>query len=375
MDATLLTTAAFWSDPAPLAPAGFPGGLPADERLSGCVLFETSGSSGQPKWVVISKAALLVSAAAVNRHLRVLADSCWGLALPLHHVGGFGVAARAFEAGCRLEVFENRWDAASFCSWLGDSRVTHTSLVPTQVHDLVRSGLQAPATLQAIVVGGGHLDLATGCAARARGWPVLASYGMTEASSQIATQGIEALEKLYQPSPIPILPIWQTEILADGLLRISGPALFSGYVMMDAGDWRFSPRIDAWHVTSDRVSFAQNGLTLLGRADLLVKVLGELVDPEVIERELLGLSEGGLLAGTFAVLAIPDERAGHVLVPVFESSADRSRVDAALATYEAQCPGFRRLRPPAFVEKIPRSALGKLLRADLSRVYDDSNFS
>jgi O-succinylbenzoic acid--CoA ligase len=375
MDATLLTTAAFWNDPAPLAPAGFPGGLPADDRLSGSVLFGTSGSSGQPKWVVISKAALLVSAAAVNHHLRVSAQSCWGLALPLHHVGGFGVAARAFEAGCRLEVFGKRWDARAFCDWLGHSGATHGSLVPTQVHDLVRSGLRAPASLLAIVVGGGHLDVATGRAARALGWPVLASYGMTEASSQIATQGIEALADLYQPSPIPLLPIWQAEVPADGLLRIAGPALFAGYITMDAGDRRFSPRAGDWYSTSDRVSLDINGITPSGRADLWVKVLGELVDPEAIERELLAWSQGGLTPGTFAVIAVPDERAGHVLVPVFESSVDRSRVDAALASYDAQCPGFRRLRPPAFVDHIPRSALGKLLRAGLSKVYGDSDFS
>jgi O-succinylbenzoic acid--CoA ligase len=375
MDPTLLTTAAFWSDPAPLAPAGFPGGLPADDRLSGCVLFETSGSSGQPKWVVISKSALRVSAAAVNRHLQVRPESCWGLALPLHHVGGFGVAARAFEAGCRLEVYPKRWDARAFCEWPGSCGVTHTSLVPTQVHDLVRSGLQAPTTLQAIVVGGGCLELAAGQAARTLGWPVLASYGMTEASSQIATQALAALDELYQPSPIPRLPIWQTDVMLDSLLRIRGPALFAGYVVMDSGDWRFFPRGNTWHVTSDRVMLDDEGLTPLGRADLLVKVLGELVDPEAIEGELIALSQGGLPAGTFAITAIPDERAGHVLIPVFEASLEKSVVAAALANYDAQSPGFRRLRPPAFVEKLPRSALGKLLRADLLKAYAGLNFS
>ena len=74
---------------------------------------------------------------------------------------------------------------------LADRGVTHTSLVPTQVHDLVKADLRAPETLKAIVVGGGHLDAATGRLARTLGWPVLASYGMTEAASQIATQTLE----------------------------------------------------------------------------------------------------------------------------------------------------------------------------------------
>ncbi len=374
MDATLLTSADFWSDPAPFVPAGFDGKLPVDDRLTGSVLFETSGSSGQPKWVVISKAALLASAAAVNRHLRVRPISCWGLALPLHHVGGFGVAARAFEAGCRLEVHEKRWDASAFCQWLAFSGVTHTALVPTQVYDLVQAGLRAPATLEIIVVGGGHLDTLTGRKARTLGWPVIASYGMTEASSQIATQEIEALDHFYQPSPLPVLPLWQTDLLPSGRLRLSGPALFSGYMVLENGVWRYLPRQETGYDTSDRVALLGNQLTPLGRADSLVKVLGELVDPEAIEQELVALSKGSLVAGSLAVMPVPDERCGHLLVPVFESAVDRCQVDAVLAEYGAHRVGFRRLRPPVFVASLPRSALGKVLRGELSKACGRTNF-
>ena len=137
MDASLLTSAPFWEDSVPLAAGGFPGALPALPELRGHVLFATSGSSGTPKWIALSKPALRASAAAVNRHLDVTRSCCWGLALPLHHVGGFGVAARAFEAGCALREFAGRWDAAAFARWLAATQVTHTTLVPTQVHDLV----------------------------------------------------------------------------------------------------------------------------------------------------------------------------------------------------------------------------------------------
>ncbi|RYD33092.1 MAG: long-chain fatty acid--CoA ligase, partial [Verrucomicrobiaceae bacterium] len=62
MDAALLTGEAFWNDPRPFAT----GAVPDVPELEGHVLFETSGSSGNPKWVALSKRALLVSAAAVN---------------------------------------------------------------------------------------------------------------------------------------------------------------------------------------------------------------------------------------------------------------------------------------------------------------------
>ncbi len=343
MDASLLTSAEFWNE------------------LTGHVLFETSGSSGVPKSVAISKQALLVSAAAVNRHLAVTRESCWGLVLPLHHVGGFGVAARAYQAGCQLQEFGQRWGPGVFRDWLETTGVTHTSLVPTQVHDLVKAERTAPASLQAIVVGGGHLESATGQAARDLGWPVLASYGMTEASSQIATQTLASLTQPYQSSPIPLLPIWEARVSEDGLLEISGPALFSGYVTGE----KFTPRETEWHTTSDRAHLENRAITPLGRADSFVKILGELVDPEAIERELLSLSDGRLVPGTFAVIAIPDARAGNALVPVFEASVSRQVIDTTLALYEKQAPGYRRLRPATVVENFPRSELGKLRRKEL----------
>ena len=193
MGADSLTHPAFWNDPAPFAAGCFPDRIPELPELQGHVLFETSGSTGTPKWIALSKDALLASASAVNAHLGVTKSSCWGLALPAHHVGGFGVAARAFAAGCAFREFGKKWNPAEFTIWLGENQVTHTSLVPTQVHDLVSAELRAPESLAAIVVGGGRLDEATGQAARNLGWPVLASYGMTEAASQIATQAPASL--------------------------------------------------------------------------------------------------------------------------------------------------------------------------------------
>lgn len=358
MDASLLTSDAFWKDLRPFAA----GEIPDIAELAGHVLFETSGSSGNPKWVALSKQALLVSATAVNHHLQVTEQSRWGLALPLNHVGGFGVAARAYAAGCRLETSDARWDPTAFNEWLTRAGVTHTTLVPTQVHDLVKENLTAPAALSAIVVGGGHLAPATGKAARDLGWPVLASYGMSEAGSQIATQGLELLEKPYQSAPISLLPIWQAKTSPDGLLSIAGPALFTGYVI----DGRFIPRLPEWHLTTDRVMLENNQLTPLGRADSLVKVLGELVDPVSIERELAVISGGRLLPGTYAVVAIPDARKENILLPVFDSVVDIELIASVLHIYDEQTVGFRRLKSSHIVASIPLSGLGKIKRAELA---------
>lgn len=366
MDATLLSHGDFWRDATPFAAGGFPEMIPAMPELRNHVLFQTSGSTGVPKWIALSKHALMVSATAVNRHLHVTHHSCWGLALPIHHVGGFGVAVRAFQASCRIEPFAGRWEARAFAVWLAERHVTHTSLVPTQVHDLVAAGLHAPPALRAIVVGGGQLDAATGQAARSLGWRVLASYGMTEAASQIATQPLAALDAPYLPAPIPLLPIWRAEVSPEGKLRIAGPALFSGVLVREGEDWVFKARTSEWHETDDRVRLDNDGITSLGRADARVKVLGELVDLEMIERELVDLSKGGLAPGSFAVVAVPDARAEHALALVYDAAVDRGLIAVVLAAYAEKAPGFRRLRAAVSLADFPRSPLGKPCRAEIA---------
>jgi len=353
----LLIDPAFWESDENWGAEAFPR-IP---ELKGHVFFRTSGSTGEAKWIALSKAALLLSAAAVNRHLKVTEDSVWGLPLPIHHVGGFGVVARSYEAACRLSVFSGKWDPHAFTKWLGEAHVTHASLVPTQVHDLVKAGLRAPSSLVAIVVGGGKLDKVTGQSARDQGWPVLASYGMTEACSQIATQTLESLKAPYQPTPLPVLPIWNTRLAETGNLEISGPALFTGTVKNGI----YHPRLSEWHETSDRVLLENTTISPLRRADFTVKILGELVDPEEVASEIMAISVGALHAKNFAVVAISDARAGHALVPVIESPMNGAEIEIFLSQYNASAVGYRRVAKPVSISKFPRTELGKLRYKEL----------
>jgi len=367
MDATRLIDPAFWTDPRPLSmgDAEVTAWCQSVPDLEGHVLFQTSGSSGTPKWIALSKQALLLSAAVVNRHLGVTEDSCWGLSLPLHHVGGFGVAARTYEAASRCEELHGKWNPAGFPAWIARHGVTHVSLVPTQVHDLVTGGYRCPPCLRAIVVGGGRMEDSLGEAARDLGWPVLASYGMTETGSQIATQSPEILDRPYQHAPLPLLDAWNARTDEDGRLHVSGAVLFSGTVVTESGFRRWVPRVGEWHATGDRAFVEGRRLIPLGRLDAVVKILGELVDPESVEREILAASDGFLSYGMLAIAAVPDERAGHRLVPAVVDSISEARLLDVLRAYNATAPGFRRVAAPVFLETMPLSELGKIRRGEL----------
>lgn len=358
--AELIASDAFWQDPTPVALAADGMHPQTNEDIPiDHLLFATSGSSGVPKWVAISKTALLCSACAVNEHLGVESASVWGLVLPVHHVGGFGLIARARAAGCGFEVFPQSWTPGAFAEWADGHRITHTSLVPTQVHDLVVAGRRAPKGLLACVVGGGRLDTAVGQAARGLGWPVLASYGMTEAGSQIATQSLVALDHPYDPTPIAVLPHWQTRTDCDGCLEIAGPALFSGMVVGGC----YQPREGDWHATRDRVWITRGGLVPEGRADALVKIAGELIDPEQVESHIAtSMREHGR---GIAVVAIPDPRLGSRLVVVAERNVSAHVLASVVDAYNASVPRSQRLGEPAFLDRLPRGPLGKIQRAVL----------
>src|SRR5437016_3187547 len=193
--------------------------MPAEERarlealvppLPTHVFIATSGTTGAIKLVALSKAAILASAAAVNARLESSANDIWCRVLPLFHVGGLGIRARAHLSGAR--VVEIPWDARAFAA----SEATLASLVPTQVHDLVATGQRAPATFRAILVGGGAFDPELQARGRALGWPFLATYGMSECCSTVSVEN-------------ELLPHLEARGEPDGRLALRGASLFTGY--------------------------------------------------------------------------------------------------------------------------------------------------
>lgn len=363
MDAEYINSVEFWKDEGFFVAGDWEGMMPDLGKVRQPVLFKTSGSMGNAKWIVLEKQALLISATAVNRWLDVSHKSKWGLALPLNHVGGFGVVARTYEASCELAVFPGKWDPAEYAEWVAREQITHTSLVPTQVYDLIRAGLRGADSLKAVVVGGGRLSPKLGQAARDAGWPVLASYGMTETCSQIATQEIDLVNAPFVDSPLEVLPMWSAEASTSGLLRLKGDALFSGIVEKKDGAWEFSARQGRWFATRDRVSLAGKVLIPEGRADLLVKVMGELVDVEKVERRFLRVC-GDLVSATgFAVVPVTDGRKGNALIAVCEEG--EGLTEEMFQEYNLSATGVERLDQWWRLESLPKTELGKLKRAEL----------
>lgn len=354
MEAAGIISPDFWgADPAtspgialqnPRAP------MPAPEALpNGILAFATSGSTGSPKWVCHTRETLLASAGAANRFLNATADDIWICALPTFHVGGMGIYARGFLSRSTVVPFEAKWNPTEFASHLATNGATLTSLVPTQVHDLVTAKLSPPGSLRAVIVGGGAMDDSLKTEARSLGWPVLASYGLTEAGSQVATEdGSGALT---------LLDIWTARTEENGCLSLQGPALARGIyqngTLLPLG-------ADGWFTTTDRVLVEDRHIHWQGRVDRTVKVIGELVDLSAIESKLSALVEQPV-----HVLAVPNERRQHFLIASHHAQP-------YLAQYNETCAPFARISGTFDADLIQRSPLGKIMvAATLVKVLEE----
>jgi len=315
------------------------------------VWLATSGTGGVLKLVALSRDALEASARAVNAHFGVSSSDVWVNPLPLFHVGGLGIMVRCALSGSTWRKLA-AWDGASFVAELAAARATLTSLVPTQVYDLVRGRRRAPDGLRAAIVGGGALDERLHAQAVELGWPLGPSYGLTEFGSQVATA---------RPGPgasrwWPLLAHAEARVDGAGVLELRGPSLLTGWMIFDekgAVRWE-DPKVGGWLRTGDRGELRGRDLRVLGRVDDLVKVRGELVDVAALERAL----QARVRCGALSVQTSDDEREGVALVVVAENAAV---ADEARAAAGAVFPAYA--RPREFVVgPIERTALGKVMR-------------
>lgn len=331
--------------------------------LPGHVWVTSSGSSGPLKLVAISKRALLASASAVNEHVGATGSDVWCRPLPLFHVGGIGIHARAFLTGSRV-VELSSWSAIGFARAAAHERVTLASLVPAQVSDLVRDRVPAPTPIRAVIVGGGALPEELRRAATEFGWPLLPSYGMTETASQIATAPLESARS-SEPARLRLLP--HVEVRAEATLAFRSLALFTGYGLEVDGEARFiDPKTDGWFVSEDEGEIGREGdaavLHPRGRSSDFVKVGGESVGLPRLDAILAKVLRefDGVDAALFAA---PDPRLGWVIHLAVSHARQSDRIADKFA---AEVLPFEQPREIHIVE-IPRSPLGKLQRDELRR--------
>jgi O-succinylbenzoic acid--CoA ligase len=234
------------------------------------VIIGTSGSTGEPKGVELSAAALTHSARASLQRAGARPGERWLACLPASHVAGLQVLVRSLVSGTEPVVAARA--TAGAVRDAADAGCAHVSVVPTQLVRLLGAdgGARALARYRCVLVGGAAAGAAVLAEARAAGVTAVTTYGMSETCGGCVYDGV----------PLDGVTVREGE---DGRLRISGPVLMNRYhgrPDLTAAALGESAGGDREFVTSDLGRLMPDGrVAVRGRADDVINTGGHKVVP------------------------------------------------------------------------------------------------
>ena len=348
----------------------------ADAAAAPVLLCYTSGSTGQPKGVVLRQDALFHNA--VNStHMHDLTSADVVLTtLPLFHVGGLNIQTLpALHAGATV-VLHPRFEPARVIDAIERDGITLTVLVPAQLELLAADPRWRTADLtrlRAITTGSTIIGEAFVRKDLHRGVPLLQVYGATETCPIAAYQ--RRGDAPAHPGSIGKAALHCELTLADEQGRAvatgeSGEIWIRGANVMD-GYWD-KPRETAaalaggWYRTGDVAHADADGwLYVDGRRRDVIISGGENVYPAEIENVLAecpGVAE-------VAVVGRPDERWGEAVVAVVVPARDAALTREALCAFlDGRVARYKHPRDIVLADALPRTALGKVKREELKRL-------
>ncbi|MBT5773781.1 MAG: AMP-binding protein, partial [Dehalococcoidia bacterium] len=201
-------------------------------------LIYTSGTTGSPKGALLTHGNFYWSAVASGENLGVEAADRWLACMPLFHVGGLSILLRSAIYGTTA-VIHDGFDEVRVNQAIRDEGITLLSVVAVMLRRMLDADDQVyPPSMRAVLVGGGPVPAELLERARDRGLPVLQTYGLTEATSQVAT--LSAADALRKPGSAG-LPLPATTIRIDsegraaepgeiGEILVAGPTVTPGYL-------------------------------------------------------------------------------------------------------------------------------------------------
>ena len=313
----------------------------------------TSGTTGRPKGVLISRRQVAFNAAATIRLCGLRpTDRVLGL-LPLFHTGGLNALATPVLAAGGAVVLMRRFDAERAVAKMKPDRISAIIAVPTIYEQLLDAGLsrETAPRLRVLLVGGAPPGPRLLDRYRAAGLRLRQGFGMTEAGPNCFAFGEDGSVGR---------PVDGTEArLVGGELHLRGPHVCDGYLGLGP-----ATDADGWLATGDlfRIDDAGN-YHVIGRKKEMFISGGENIYPAEIERVL---AEHPAIADA-AVVPVPDPRWGEVGLAAVVA---RAPVEAqALERWtRARLAAFKVPRHWRFVAELPRTASGKLARARLAEL-------
>ncbi|EYU23108.1 hypothetical protein ABFS82_09G065900 [Erythranthe guttata] len=369
---------------------GNPHSAAVDQSDSVAILY-SSGTTGKVKGVVLTHRNLVAVIGGFYHHKfsgdggkaaaeeEVYIHPVSLFTLPLFHVFGFFMLIKAAAMGETVVLME-KFDFVKMLEAVERHRVTYIPVAPPLVVALAKSDLVDKydlSSLQILGCGGAPLgkEVSERFKAKFPNVEIYQGYGLTESAGGVArmvgpeeakvhgsagplSENMEA--KIVDPASGESLPPGQR-----GELWLRGPAIMKGY----AGDSAATAATldsEGWLKTGDLCYFDSNGfLFIVDRLKELIKYKGYQVPPAELEHLLQSMPE----IADAAVIPYPDEEAGQIpMAYIVRKPGSTISATQIMDFIAKQVAPYKKIRRLAFVESIPKSPAGKILRRELVNI-------
>ena len=325
-----------------------------------CILF-TSGSSGLPKAVSISRKNIESSCNISQKNLNVEKSDKWLLCMPPYHAGGLSIIYRSLILGNKFHI-EDDFNSEKVIDLIMSEKINIVSMVPTMLSKIVYQmkdrNLIAPKSFKFVLSGGAKTPEELILSSNNIGLKTLPTYGMTETSSQIATASPNDEFRPLNSVGKPLLRD-SVKITKNSEIQVSGEMVANYYDEKVSKKWLQTG--DYGYIDKDNYLFVK------GRIDELIISGGENINPLEVEEFI---SKNKKIKECI-VLGKTDEYWGEKVVAAIYSDDD-----ITLEEINSYLGGLDKFKYPKDIvqlkKPLPKLHNGKFDRKKIKKLIDES---
>ena len=325
-----------------------------------CILF-TSGSSGLPKAVNISRKNIESSCNISQKNLNVEKSDKWLLCMPPYHAGGLSIIYRSLILGNKFHI-EDDFNSEKVIDLIMSEKINIVSMVPTMLSKIVYQmkdrNLIAPKSFKFVLSGGAKTPEELILSSNNIGLKTLPTYGMTETSSQIATASPNDEFRPLNSVGKPLLRD-SVKIAKNSEIQVSGEMVANYYDEKVSKKWLQTG--DYGYIDKDNYLFVK------GRIDELIISGGENINPLEVEEFI---SKNKKIKECI-VLGKTDEYWGEKVVAAIYSDDD-----ITLEEINSYLGGLDKFKYPKDIvqlkKPLPKLHNGKFDRKKIKKLIDES---
>ncbi|MEO8399225.1 MAG: o-succinylbenzoate--CoA ligase [Ignavibacteriaceae bacterium] len=337
------------------------------------VIIFTSGSSGNPKGVMLSFGNLDHSAVNCNEILNQVKTDRWLASLPFYHIGGFSIIVRALLFGASI-IIPNSLKTKDLASSLKKDKPTSASFVSTQLKRLIEKNINPNKELKNILLGGGFVgdDLLNN--AIKKGWKIIKVYGSTETASLVTALPFDKIKNKISSSGKPLNKN-EIKIIGEKSRNLSkgksGEILIKSLSVMKCylNNKKETNRklINGYYHSGDIGYLDEDGYLFVEsrRNDLIISG-GENINPYEVENEILKNKS----VEEVSIVGLNDVEWGQIAAAAIVIKIGKKINEKNLKeSLKKNLAAYKIPKKIIFVDGLPKSTLGKIQKEKLKKLF------